>query len=47
MVRHNGPLSVRRGFRREELEGLGDLAGFTWHLVDRRWAFRFLATALR
>ena len=44
MVRHDGPLCVRRGFRREEL---GDLAGFTWHLVDRRWAFRFVATALR
>lgn len=47
MVRHDGPISVRRGFRREELEELGGLAGFAWHLVERRWAFRFVATALK
>ncbi len=46
LVQHDGPLSVLRGFTREELEELGRLSkvpfSIQWH-----WAFRWLAVALK
>ncbi len=47
MVQHDAPVSVLRGFRRRELEELGQLSGVGRLEVERCWAFRFVATALK
>jgi len=44
MIRHDGLLSVRRGFTRAELEQLLQESGFH-HRLQWRWAFRYLAVA--
>jgi SAM-dependent methyltransferase len=41
MVRYDAPLSVRRAFRRKELEALLDLAGITAYTIKWKWAFRW------
>lgn len=41
LIRHDAPLSVRRGFRREELRHLLDAAGLQAD-IDWRWAFRYV-----
>ena len=47
MVRHDAPVSVLRGFRRPELEELGHLSGINHLSINRSWAFRFTATAVK
>ena len=42
MVKHDGPLSVLRGFSRNELETLLAECGITDYSLQRRWAFRWL-----
>lgn len=42
MVRLDGPLSVRRGFTRSDLEALADRAGLRWASLRRVWPFRWL-----
>ena len=42
MVKHDGPLSVLRGFSKDELESLLADCGITKYSLQRRWAFRWL-----
>lgn len=42
MVRHDGPLSVLRGFSKSELTGILDACGFERYSIRRTWAFRWL-----
>jgi hypothetical protein len=46
LVKNDAPLSVRRGFRKEELEGLLEQAGLRSYEVSWQWAFRFLVVAM-
>jgi len=46
MFRHDGPLSVLRGFRRAELEELAAAAGLRGARVHWRWAFRWVLTTI-
>lgn len=46
MFRHDGPLSVLRGFRRAELEELAAAAGLDDARVHWRWAFRWVLTTI-
>ncbi len=41
-VRHDGPLSVRKGFRRSELEGILRLLKMERYSIQWRWAFRWV-----
>lgn len=43
MVRHDGPLSIRRGFSRLDLVAVARRAGFEWTLLRRVWPYRWLA----
>ncbi len=48
MVRHDAPLSVRRGFCRAELQALAERAGLPETTTIRwRWAFRWVLSTLR
>ncbi|MBU7578273.1 MAG: SAM-dependent methyltransferase, partial [Flavihumibacter sp.] len=42
LVRHDAPLSVRRGFKRKDWQRLFHLAGITDVEIQWRWAFRWL-----
>jgi len=42
LVKNDAPLSVRRGFRREELINLLDKAGIKNYTISWKWAFRWL-----
>lgn len=42
MFRHDGPLSVLRGFRRPDLERLAGAAGLVGPRIVWRWAFRWV-----
>ena len=42
MFRHDGPVSVLRGFRREELEALAEEAGLEAVRIRWHWAFRWV-----
>jgi len=46
MFRHDGPLSVLRGFRRDELEQLAAEAGLRHARVHWHWAFRWVLTTI-
>ncbi|MEX2400810.1 MAG: methyltransferase domain-containing protein [Rhodothermales bacterium] len=46
MFRHDGPLSVRRAFRPEELQSLAGQAGLRNVAVRRHWAFRVTLSTL-
>lgn len=46
MVSHDGPLSVRRGFRREELSDLAVSAGLADFSLRWRWAFRWVLSTI-
>lgn len=46
MVQHDGPLSVRRGFRRRELEDLARNAGLPPWSIHWHWAFRWTLSTL-
>lgn len=41
-VRHDAPLSVLRGFSREELSDLLRRCGIDQHSIEWKWAFRYL-----
>lgn len=45
LIRHDGPLSVLRAFRRRDLEDLAGRAGLPAVEIFWRWAFRWLMTA--
>ena len=42
MVKHDGPLSVRRGFTKKELQRLCAALSSASFTIQRRWAFRWL-----
>lgn len=46
MVQHDGPMSVRRGFRRTELEALAAEAGLPSPSIHWRWAFRWTLSTI-
>ncbi len=46
LARHDGPVSVLRGFRQEELEHLLREQRVLNFSIQRKWAFRFLVIAL-
>lgn len=46
MVRHDGPLSVLRGFTRAELVEIAERAGFATISVRWHWAFRWVLSSL-
>ncbi len=46
MVQHDGPLSVRRGFRRSDLQALAAEAGLPAPRIRWRWAFRWTLSTL-
>lgn len=46
MFRHDGPVSVLRGFRRDDLERLAQQAGLPHWRLSRHWAFRWRLTTL-
>lgn len=43
-IRHDGPLSVRKGFRSGEVRSLLHEAGVSEFILVRKWAFRFLVS---
>lgn len=43
MVKNDGPLSVKRGFRKNELITLFNESGFTNYIIKWKWAFRWIA----
>lgn len=45
LIRHDGPLSVLRAFRRRDLEELARRGGLPAPEISWRWAFRWLMTA--
>jgi 2-polyprenyl-3-methyl-5-hydroxy-6-metoxy-1,4-benzoquinol methylase len=42
LVKHDAPLSVKRGFKRKELAGLLQKAGIRNYRIQWKWAFRWL-----
>lgn len=46
MFRHDGPLSVLRGFHRAELEALAEAAGLVRPRVSWHWAFRWVLSTV-
>lgn len=46
LVKNDAPLSVRRGFRKAELEELLEQAALPGYSVSWQWAFRFLVVAM-
>lgn len=46
MYRHDAPLSVRRGFQRDELRALTRRAGWKPPRIRWHWAFRYTASTL-
>jgi 2-polyprenyl-3-methyl-5-hydroxy-6-metoxy-1,4-benzoquinol methylase len=45
LVKNDGPLSVRRAFKKEDWERLLGKAGITRHSIQWQWAFRYLICA--
>jgi hypothetical protein len=41
MVKHDGPLSVLRGFKKSELIGVLQKAGIESYSLKWKWAFRW------
>lgn len=46
MVRHDGPLSVLRGFTRRELSEIARCAGFERYTLCWHWAFRWVLSSV-
>ena len=46
MFRHDAPLSVRRGYRRRELQALAERAGLVGVRLRWHWAFRWVLTTI-
>lgn len=44
LVKYDGPVSVLRGFRKNEWENLFRLAGIQHYTIKWKWAFRYLIT---
>lgn len=47
MVKHDGPVSVLRGFTKSELKDLLASCGVTKYILRRRWAFRWMVVVLK
>jgi len=45
LVKNDAPLSVKRGFKKNELIALLEKAGFKNYTVQWSWAFRFIIIA--
>lgn len=45
LVKNDGPLSVRRGFKRNEWDSLLQAAGISDYSIEWHWAFRYLICA--
>ncbi|ETX08044.1 methyltransferase domain-containing protein [Candidatus Entotheonella palauensis] len=45
MFRHDGPISVLRGFQRSDLELLAEMSGLAHVEIAWRWPFRYVMTA--
>ncbi|PSQ77395.1 MAG: methyltransferase type 11, partial [Bacteroidetes bacterium QH_6_63_17] len=46
MVQHDGPMSVRRGFRADELRALAQAAGLPAPSIRWHWAFRWTLSTI-
>ncbi|OYW74945.1 MAG: hypothetical protein B7Z27_08945, partial [Sphingobacteriia bacterium 32-37-4] len=46
LVKNDAPLSVLRGFSKEELESMFAEAGITRYDIQWKWAFRWLVCAI-
>lgn len=46
MFRHDGPISVLRGFRRGELRSLAEAAGLDCFTIRWHWAFRWILSTV-
>ncbi len=46
MVQHDGPMSVRRGFRKEELKTLAHKTGLSPSFIQWHWAFRWTLSTI-
>lgn len=46
MFAHDGPTSVRRGFKKDDLSRLARAAGFKDYRIRRRWAFRLVLSTV-
>jgi hypothetical protein len=46
MFKHDAPLSVRRGYRRDELRALAERAGLAAARIDWHWAFRWVLSTV-
>ena len=45
LVKNDAPISVKRGFKKDELVSLLQQAGYTQYSVKWSWAFRYIITA--
>ena len=46
LVKNDAPISVRRGFKKEEIENLLKRANINHYIIKWQWAFRWLITVL-
>ena len=44
LVKNDAPLSVLRGFRKKEWQGIFERAGISDYAIQWKWAFRYLIT---
>lgn len=44
IARHDGGLSIKKGFRKEELRQFADQIGEVTYRLEKKWAFRYLFT---
>jgi len=44
LVKNDAPLSVLRGFRRDEWKNIFEKTGITDYSIEWKWAFRYLIT---
>ena len=47
MVRHDGPVSVRRAFNKSDLQEIAEGAGLQDYTIRWHWAFRWILTDVR
>ncbi len=47
LVKNDAPLSVKRGFKKKELVGILEQAGFRNYYIKRKWAFRWMVVVYK